>query len=293
MVVRIAIACLFIVVPQRASADPLGDCTHGKNAEFRLRACSEVISSSAYGSKERALAYRNRGIARVDAGAAAQAVDDLSKAIELRPDDAFSYAGRGRARVALRDLAGALSDYSEALRLAPDSASFCIGRGHVHFVLGDQTAAIADFTEAIRLNPKSASAFNRRGLAYRRSGDLAGAIADYTAAITINPIYALAYNNRGYAHEAQGRKEEAIADFQAALLLDPSLVGARDGLTRLGISSTWLAETQRRVEQGKSLVEQNCSGCHAVGLKGASPNNKAPEFRNLHERHPSLAVSVR
>lgn len=73
-------------------------------------------------------------------------------------------------------------------------------------------------------------------------------------------------------------------------MLDPSLIGARDGLRRLGVRESQLAETQRRVEQGKKLVEQNCSGCHAVGAAGASPNKKAPEFRTLHARHPNLAL---
>lgn len=288
---RIGLVCLVVVgAASGAIADTLADCSQGRNSDVRLRGCSEVISSPAYGSDEKALAYRNRGNARADAGAAAQAVADFSEAISLRPNDASSHAGRGRARLALRDMDGAVADYSEALRLAPETASFHAGRGHAHFVRGDSTAAIADFTEAIRLNPKSASAFNRRGLAYRRSGDLARAIDDYTAAITINPIYALAYNNRGYVYEAQDRKEEAIGDFQAALLLDPSLIGARDGLTRLGIPTALLAETERRVQQGKALVEKNCSTCHSVGATGASPNKKAPEFRTLHERHPSLAL---
>ena len=191
---------------------------------------------------------------------------------------------------ALRDADGAIADYGQALLLAPATASLHVGRGHAHFVRGDTTAAIADFTEAIRLNPQSASTFNRRGLAFRRSGDLARAIEDYTAAITINPIYALAYNNRGYVYEAQGRKDDAIADFQAALLLDPSLIGARDGLRRLGVAEAQFAEAERRVQLGKSLVEKNCSPCHAVGASGDSPNKKAPEFRNLHARHPSLAL---
>ena len=189
-------------------------------------------------------------------------------------------AGRAR-KLAVRDIDGAIADYSEALRLAPGTAALLVGRGHAHFVKGDTSAAIADFNEAIRLNPKSASTLNRRGLAYRRSGDLARAIDDYTAAIVINPIYALAYNNRGYVYEAQGRKDDAIADFQAALLLDPSLIGARDGLKRLGAPTAWVAESERRVQAGKALVEKNCSGCHAVGAKGESPNKKAPEFRNL------------
>jgi tetratricopeptide (TPR) repeat protein len=288
---RIGLASLVIVVAaSAAAADPLADCSRGRNAEVKLRACSEVIARSTYGPYDKAVAYRNRGHARANAGAAAEAVADFAEAIKLRPSDAASHAGRGRARLTLGDTSGAIADYSEALRLMPNSASFLVGRGHARFVKGDLPGAIADFTEAIRLDPKSASAYNRRGLAHRKSGDLARALDDYTKAITLNRTYALAYNNRGYVYEAQGRKEEAIADFQVALLLDPSLVGARDGLVRLGIPAAWLAATEERIQAGKALVEQHCSGCHAVGADDTSPNKKAPEFRNLHARHPSLAL---
>jgi tetratricopeptide (TPR) repeat protein len=291
MMRRVGLACLVIAAAASgAVADTIADCTLGRNSDVRLRACSEIISSPTHGPEDKALAYRNRGNARADAGAASQAVADFNEAIRLRPDDASGYAGRGRARLALGDSAGAVADYGEAVRLKPETASFHVGRGHARFVQGDLPAAIGDFTEAIRLDPKSPSTFNRRGLAHRRAGDLARAIDDYTAAITLNPVYALAYNNRGYVYEAQGRKEDAMADFQAALLLDPSLIGARDGLARLGIPPALLAETAMRVERGKALVEKNCSPCHAVGATGASPNRKAPEFRTLHARHPSLAL---
>jgi tetratricopeptide (TPR) repeat protein len=278
------------VAASQAMADPHADCSRGRNAEVRLRACSEVIAGSTFSPDEKAVAYRNRGNARADAGAAAEANADFTEAIKLRPNDATSHAGRGRAALTLGDTSGAIADYSEALRRMPDSVSFLVGRGHAHLLKGDLPDAIADFTEAIRLNPKSASAFNRRGLAYRRSGDLARALDDYTNAIALNPAYALAYNNRGYIYEAQGHKEEAISDFQVALLLDPSLVGARDGLVRLGIPAAWVTATDERIKAGKELVEQNCSGCHAVGAAEASPNKKAPEFRNLHARHPNLAL---
>ena len=291
MMRTVGLAYLALVIGVGAArADPLADCSQTRDPGLRLRACSEVISGTAYSPDQKALAYRNRGSARADAGAGAQAVADFSEAIRLRPNEVAAYAGRGRARLALRDVDGSIADYSAALRLTPEGASLYIGRGHARFVRGDQLGAIADFTEAIRLNPQSPSAFNRRGLAHRRAGDLPRAIEDYTAAIAINPIYALAYNNRGYAYETLGRKDDAIADFQAALLLDPSLIGARDGLVRLGIPSSWLAHTEARVQEGKALVEQNCKGCHAVGVQGASPNKKAPEFRPLHERHPSLAL---
>src|SRR5436190_777486 len=281
---RIGLACLVVsAAASGAIADTLADCSQWRNSDVRLRACSDIIAAPSYGPDEKALAYRNRGNARADAGASAQAVADFNEAIRLRPNDASGYAGRARTQLALRNVAAAIDDYDAALRLAPTTtatASLYVGRGHARFVKGDLAAAVADFTEAIRLNPNSPSTFNRRGLAYRRSGDLARAIDDYTAAITLNPVYALAYNNRGYVYEAQGRKQDAIADFQSALLLDPSLVGARDGLARLGIPSALLAETEARIREGKALVEQNCSGCHAVGARGASPNAKAPEFRS-------------
>src|SRR6185436_18774818 len=159
-----------------AQADTVADCNQVRDPQLRLRACSQIIAGPAFAANEKGIAYRNRGSARADAGANAEALGDFNQAVALRPDDAPSYAGRAGTRLALRDFDGAIADYSEALRRAPETASSHIGRGHAHFVKGDTASAIGDFTEAIRLNPKSASAYNRRGLAYRRSGDLLRAI---------------------------------------------------------------------------------------------------------------------
>ena len=273
-----------------AKADALADCMQSRNAQQKLRACSEVIDKPSFKPEDRARAYRNRAALRVDAGAAEQAVADFTESLRLQPNDAGGFAGRARARMILGDVVAAIADYSEAIKLAPDSASHLLGRGHAHFVRGNAQAAIADFTEVLRINPKSATAHNQRGLAYRRSGDIARAIEDYTAAIDINPVYALAYNNRGYAYEALGRKDDAIADFKAALMLDASLVGARDGLARLGAPGGSLAETEQRIKEGKALVSSYCVGCHATGPAGDSPNPKAPPFRTLSDRHPGLSL---
>lgn len=45
-----------------------------------------------------------------------------------------------------------------------------------------------------------------------------------------------------------------------------------------------LAEAQEAIDQGKALVVENCSGCHAIGDVGESPHPKAPPFRKLSER---------
>lgn len=273
-----------------AHANVLEDCRSARSAEIQLSACSEIIASAAYSPTDKAMAFRNRGRARSDAGALDLALADLSEAIRLNPSEGPLYINKGLVRVRLNDLAGAIADYSEAIRLNPKSAIGYNGRGHAHLVIGEEEKAIADFSAAIALNPAGATTYNNRGLAYSKSGEPDRAIEDFTAAITINPIYALAYNNRGYVHEQRGRRQSAIDDFRRALLLDPSLVGARDGLKRLRAESELIEETVTRIKEGQGLVEAHCSGCHAVGREGASPNPNAPQFRTLHRRHPIQAL---
>ena len=269
-----------------ARADEVADCARAADPEARVRACTAIVSGTAFGPEQKAVAYRNRGRARVEAGALDVAIADLDQALQLNAADHQAFTYRALARTGRGDIDGAIADYSEVVRLRPNSAIGYNGRGHAYLVKREATPAIADFSAAIRLNPTSATALNNRGLAYKMAGDLPRAIEDYTRAIMLNPIYALAYNNRGYAYEAGGRKAEAIADYRNALLLDPSLVGAKDGLARLGNAAPAIAESEKLILEGRALVERNCAPCHAIGSAGNSPRPGAPEFRTLHTRHP-------
>lgn len=273
-----------------ARADAIEDCAQARDLEMRVKACTQIISGAGFADDKKAAAYRHRGLARADAGARDAAIADLGEAIRLNGGDAAAYAGRATARLAKGEIDAAIMDFSAALRLSPRAVPTLIGRGHAYLVKGNADGAIADFSEALRIDPKSASALNNRGLAHRKKGDIDRAIDDYTAAINLNPIYALAYNNRGYAYEAKGMKVEAIADFGRALTLDRGLVGASEGLKRLKATGELQGQSERLVAEGKALVESNCARCHAVGSSGTSPNPKAPQFRQLQQRHPVRAL---
>jgi len=39
--------------------------------------------------------------------------------------------------------------------------------------------------------------------------------------------------------------------------------------------------------RGQQLAQRNCSVCHAIGLRGVSPNKDAPPFREMHRRYPA------
>lgn len=274
---------------EAASADPMADCIQWRDPALRIEACGGIIEGT-YTAPEQARAYRHRGEARLNAGAFAAAEDDFTEAIRRDPANAATYAGRGQAWLGQSDHEAAIADFDQAIRLAPKSAAYHNARGHARLVAGKAEAAAVDFSTAIMLDPKSASAYNNRGLARSKLGGMDAAIADYTQAIAINPSYALAYNNRGYAHEAQGRKTEAAADFSRALDLDPALVGARDGLKRVGGAAAGAIDTDRMIAEGKRLAEKNCAWCHATGTDGNSKNAKAPPFRHITRHHGLLAL---
>lgn len=40
------------------------------------------------------------------------------------------------------------------------------------------------------------------------------------------------------------------------------------------------------IDKGRQIAEQSCSGCHAVGVEGASPLPEAPPFRFLGRNYP-------
>ena len=60
----------------------------------------------------------------------------------------------------------------------------------------------------------------------------------------------------------------------------------------LGLASVGqTASSPDPVDRGKAIVSRDCSGCHAVGTTGDSPNPKAPPFRRLQERYDVEALA--
>lgn len=49
---------------------------------------------------------------------------------------------------------------------------------------------------------------------------------------------------------------------------------------------TTSAGDESRLAYGRSLIEENCSRCHAVASTDESTHPEAPAFRNLSQRYP-------
>jgi mono/diheme cytochrome c family protein len=49
----------------------------------------------------------------------------------------------------------------------------------------------------------------------------------------------------------------------------------------LGLLFTGAAWAQEPAQRGRTLLEDNCASCHAIGKSGDSPRATAPPFRTL------------
>ena len=140
----------------------------------------------------RALTCFNRGSDYQIAGAYDRAIEDLNKAIDLKPNYVQAYFNRGSAY-----------------------------RGK-----GAYDRAIADYSKVIKLNPDYALAYFNRGSTYRDKGIYDCAIADYSTAIDLNPDYALAYFNRGLCWQILQNWRSARSDLTFARQMGMNIIVA-------------------------------------------------------------------
>src|SRR5205823_3376692 len=96
------------------------------------------------------------------------------------------YRGRGLARAELGKYPGAIEDYTRALELRPTSEVQTY-RGWAHLVCDAPKLALRDFDLAIELDPKNGDAYNGRGFILATRGQPREAARDAEEALRRGP----------------------------------------------------------------------------------------------------------
>ena len=131
---------------------------------------------------------------------------------------------------ATNHLSEAIEHISKAINLHPEFAEAYHKRGQTYWRQEDYPSAINDFTMVIQLDPNLAEAYHNRGQAYCRQGDYPSAINDFNRAIQLDPNLAEAYHDRGRGYFMQEDYGCATDDFEQAVQLDPNNHIFRDSL---------------------------------------------------------------
>lgn len=128
-----------------------------------------------------------------------ESITDFEKSIAIKPNG-VAFAHRGLAKFFLDD-ATAMNDLNQAVKIAPDYPDAFYIRGTVHRDNGKLKDALLDLDEAIKLSKYNEKYFNTRGMLYFRLQDGYMAVADFSKAIKEKPEYAMAYFNRAVTYK--------------------------------------------------------------------------------------------
>lgn len=194
--------------------------------------------------------WNEAAIAALQAAKPEAAVEYITQAIALEPQDALNYSNRGRINFALGQQQEALADYSRAVELAP-SAELYASRSVVNVAVGRDAAALSDLTDAIELAPTADNYLNRAAFFARKSitGDALHDISQVIELQPDNPNHRLTRANLAFA---AALPELGLSDIETAMRLDqnnslqPGLLQLADQL-ELHLASSPQPDVSRRL----------------------------------------------
>ena len=241
------------------------------NSECGQSSCSvENLTKAIQLVPKEANYWAERGVAYQLAGQYKKALNDLNKAIELKPDmkDKSEYdwviANRGEVYCRMKRYSEAIEDFSCAIKLSPKYAWAISGRGEAYSSIERYKEALIDFNCAIGLKPSYKWTFVARGRTYRSMECYEEALTNFNRAIELDPEYTWAIANRGYTYQLMERYEEALTEFNQAIEIDSEYTWAinqRAEIYRLmGLYKNSLADYNKVMVLDKEATDWNTRG---------------------------------
>jgi tetratricopeptide (TPR) repeat protein/predicted aspartyl protease len=160
------------------------------------------------------------------------ALQDLTRACELAPNEADYFYHRGLVRAAYRQADLALGDFDQTLKLKPDHVEALVSRAILHVRNHAFDEAVADLDAADRLSPKQADIHLRLAALYQDTEHWSAAVAQYNLWIPVHvddARMAEALNGRCWTRALWGQElDQALSDCNAAVRRLPFAAPALD-----------------------------------------------------------------
>ena len=165
--------------------------------------------------------YHNIGIAFQEQNKLEEAVEAYKKALAIKPDYVNAYYNMGIALQEQSKLVEAIEAYRKVLDIKPDYAKAYYNMGIVLKEQNKLGEAIEAYKKALAIKPDYVYAYNNMGIVLLEQSKLVEAIEAYKKALVIKPDYVEAYYNMGNALKEQNNLEEAIEVYTKALAIKP------------------------------------------------------------------------
>lgn len=201
-----------------------------------------------------------------------RALDLISKAIALSPNDASFYSNLGLVLKELNQLDAAISSFDKAIALQPGYAEAYNNRGNVLKELKRLEEAIASYDQAIALKENNADAYNNRGVTLKEMKRWDAAIESFDQAIASRADFAEAYSNRGIALKELNQPGKAVECYDKAIALKPGYAEAHsnrgNALRELKLLDAALSSYDRAIALKPDYAEAHWNKSLALLLGG-------------------------
>jgi tetratricopeptide (TPR) repeat protein len=234
---RLAPSASSIHYPLALAYRGLGD-TRAAEAHLKQRGNVELppadpLMADVSSLLQNAAAYETRGSQALEGRQWPEAIENLTKASQLAPANAYTRLNLGTALYMKGDADRALEEYREAVRLAPDLARAHFGIGVVMEARGNDRDAIAAFTTAVSRDPAYTEARFSLANALRRNGRVEESLSHYAEVLRANPAVSQASFGYAMGLVRLGRYQDARARLQQGAQAFPDQPGFAHALARV------------------------------------------------------------
>lgn len=227
LTLAILISGAAIAAAEPQAGDDLAICRDRQaEAQARAMACDNLLNADKVTGKDKAIALSSRGNTLINKRDYIHAIEVLSMAVDLDPDNVMALNLRGLAyqRKGQEDLA--MADYNLALQKRPTYGVPYNNRGVIQLRRGALQSALDDFNLSIKYTPKFLLGWTNRARVRTLTKDYDGAIADFAEAEKIDPAAPQIAGNRCITWGLMGKFDQAFADCGGLIAKQPNNVYA-------------------------------------------------------------------
>lgn len=160
--------------------------------------------------------YTQFGIALGSINQHIEAVDNLSKALEINPRYLSALSNRAYQLSILGDNRRSVADYNTVLEIDPSDASSWLNRGYTFLGLDEGEKALSDIEKALEIEPDNMGALTYRGIALQHLGRNEDALQAFSNGIDLFPQYQKLWYGRGVVKVSLGDISGACGDLEVA-----------------------------------------------------------------------------
>ncbi len=245
-----------------------------------------------------AAAYDALGLIALDHQSAGEAIDLISKAIQIDGPVPRYCAHLGEAFARLGDYRSASACIGQALVGEPSSADLRWAYANLLHLQGENDHAAKNYELLVAQAPRHAEAWFNLGVTRALQKRPDEARRAYEQTVAISPTYAQAWNNLALLEVAAGNLAAAEASYRRALLVKPDY---RDALYNFAVllqeeerlqEAVTINERLVSLDPGFSEAHNNLGNCYLKLNRLAEAQNEYHETLAIHASHREAPMNL-